>query len=69
MPVNWHAQTQIGCNRRTSELTKKCTGVAGRAESEINVTGGNPVILGVILSSGPDRCGISVTSPAARVAA
>ncbi len=28
-------------------ITKKCTGVAGRSESEINVAGGNPVILDV----------------------
>jgi hypothetical protein len=27
--------------------TKKCTGVADRPRTEINVTGGNPVILGV----------------------
>ena len=27
---------------------KKCTGVAGRAEFEINVAGGNPVILDVL---------------------
>ena len=29
-------------------ITKKCTGVADRAEIEINVAGGNPVILDVI---------------------
>lgn len=28
-------------------ITKKCTGVAGRVETEINVAGRNPVILGV----------------------
>jgi len=28
-------------------ITKKCPGVAGRAEFEINVAGGNPVILDV----------------------
>jgi hypothetical protein len=26
-------------------IPKKCTGVAGRVESEVNVAGGNPVIL------------------------
>ena len=29
-------------------LTKKCTGVVGGPQSEINITGGNPVILDVI---------------------
>ena len=29
-------------------ITKKCTGVAGRAQSEINVAGGNPLILVVL---------------------
>ena len=32
-------------------ITKKCTGVAGRAEIEVNVAGGNPVILDVITLS------------------
>jgi hypothetical protein len=32
-------------------VPKKCTGVAGRAEFEINVAGGNPVILDVGLAA------------------
>jgi hypothetical protein len=32
-----------------SRITKKCTGVADTAEFEINVAGGNPVILTVML--------------------
>lgn len=40
---------ETGDQRRAEcGITKKCTGVAGRAEFEINVAGGNPVILGVI---------------------
>jgi hypothetical protein len=35
----------------TQRITKKCTGVADRAESEINVVGRNPVILGVLPSN------------------
>ena len=31
-----------------SRITKQCTGVAVRAESEINVAGGNPVIVVVM---------------------
>jgi hypothetical protein len=39
-------QSSEGILRRNCR-TKKCTGVAGRVQSEVNVTGGNPVILDV----------------------
>jgi hypothetical protein len=35
---------------RKCGITKKCTGVADRAEFEVNVAGGNPVILDVELN-------------------
>ena len=38
----------VGRETQIEQITIQCTGVAVRAESEINVAGGNPVIADVI---------------------